>query len=164
VGILDSQFGAGPTLQAEVRGRDSDSGQAQVPLFHPLGPIRLASLQPSQLQKTSHSVLVDEGAYTTADFSLSTLLVLSFFVLPALRLLVSTPSPFALAPFPLGFPDIDNPFTTTTSTATMSEEKVRSSNEGERPDVSAPILPTVNPAAVQAEPKKSGLPAWVYIA
>jgi hypothetical protein len=47
----------------------------------------------------------------------------------------------------------------------MSEEKVRSSNEGERPDIAAPILPTVNPAAVQAEPKKSGgIPSWVYIA
>jgi len=47
----------------------------------------------------------------------------------------------------------------------MSEEKVRSSNEGERPDVSAPILPTVNPAVVEAQPKKSGgIPSYVYIA
>lgn len=48
----------------------------------------------------------------------------------------------------------------------MSDEKVRSSNEGERPDVSAPILPTVNPAVVEAQqPKKSGgIPSYVYIA
>lgn len=47
----------------------------------------------------------------------------------------------------------------------MSEEKVRSSNEGERPDVSAPILPTVNPTVVEAAPKKSaGIPSYVYIA
>jgi hypothetical protein len=46
----------------------------------------------------------------------------------------------------------------------MSEEKVRTSGERERSETAAPVLPTVNPAAVKAEPPKSTIPAAVYIA
>ncbi|KAF2402230.1 TPT-domain-containing protein [Trichodelitschia bisporula] len=46
----------------------------------------------------------------------------------------------------------------------MSEDKARSSGERERTEVDAPVLPTVNPAAVKSEPPKHLIPAWVYIA
>jgi hypothetical protein len=44
-----------------------------------------------------------------------------------------------------------------------ADEKVRTSGELSRPDASASVLPTVNPALEKPEPPKSSLHPSVYV-